>query len=66
MVSLAVIGAGIGGCSAAYFARKYLPDSRVTVYEKGNRVGGRVYTFNSKGTKIELGAEFFNSNNRTV
>jgi len=66
MVNLAVIGAGIGGCSAAYFARKYLPDSRVTVYEKGNRVGGRVYTFNSKGTKIELGAEFFNSNNRTV
>ncbi len=66
MVNLAIIGAGIGGCSAAYFAHKYLPGLEVTVYEKGKRVGGRVYTFNSKGTKIELGAEFFNSNNRTV
>ena len=66
MVKLAVVGAGIGGCSAAYFAHKYLPGSKVTVYEKGKRVGGRIYTFNNKGTKIELGAEFFNSNNRIV
>jgi len=50
MVKLAVIGAGIGGCSAAYFARKYLPNSKVTVYERGKRVGGRVLTF--KGEKI--------------
>jgi protoporphyrinogen oxidase len=46
MVNLAVIGAGIGGCSVAYFARKYLPYSKVTVYEMKNRIGGRVFTVN--------------------
>ena len=66
MVNLAVIGAGIGGCSAAYFARKYLPYSKVTVYERGNRVGGRVLTFDEGQKKSELGAAFLNSTNRTV
>jgi len=66
MVNLAVIGAGIGGCSAAYFARKYLPHSKVTVYEMENRIGGRVFTVNVGETKRELGAVFFNSTNKTV
>jgi len=66
MVKLAVIGAGIGGCSAAYFARKYLPDSKVTVYEMGNRVGGRVLTFKGEKMKIEIGAAFFNPTNKIV
>ncbi|MCJ7614141.1 prenylcysteine oxidase family protein [Candidatus Bathyarchaeota archaeon] len=65
-MNLAVIGAGIGGCSAAYFARKYLPYSKVTVYERGNRVGGRVLTFDEGQKKSELGAAFLNSTNRTV
>ncbi len=66
MVNLAVIGAGIGGCSAAYFARKYLPYSKVTVYEMENRIGGRVFTFNGKEMKTEIGAAFFNPINRIV
>ncbi len=66
MINLAVIGAGIGGCSAAYFARKYLPHSKVTVYEMENRIGGRVFTVNVGETKRELGAVFFNSTNKTV
>ena len=66
MVNLAVIGAGIGGCSAAYFARKYLPYSKVTVYEMENRIGGRVFTFNGKEVTSEVGAEFFNPTNKTV
>ena len=66
MVNLAVIGAGIGGCSAAYFARKYLPHSKVTVYEMKNRIGGRVFTFYGKEVTSELGAVFFNSTNKTV
>ncbi len=66
MVNLAVIGAGIGGCSAAYFARKYFPYSKVTVYEMENRIGGRVFTVNWGETKRELGAVFFNSTNKTV
>jgi len=66
MVNLAVIGAGIGGCSAAYFARKYLPHSKITVYEMENRIGGRVFSVKEGETKRELGAVFFNSTNKTV
>ncbi|MCW4016827.1 MAG: FAD-dependent oxidoreductase [Candidatus Bathyarchaeota archaeon] len=66
MVNLAVIGAGIGGCSAAYFAHKYIPDSKVTVYEMENRVGGRAFTYSKEEMNTELGAEFFNPTNKTV
>jgi len=66
MVNLAIIGAGIGGCSAAYFARKYLPYSKVTVYEMENRIGGRVFTFNGEEMKSEIGAAFFNPINKIV
>jgi predicted NAD/FAD-binding protein len=66
MVTIAVIGAGIGGCSAAYFAHKYLPSSKVTVFEMENRIGGRVFTYTGEKMSIELGASFFNSNNKTI
>lgn len=66
MVNVAVIGAGIGGCSAAYFAQKYLANSKVTTYELEKRIGGRLLTFKKEGSKKELGAEFFNSSNRLV
>jgi predicted NAD/FAD-dependent oxidoreductase len=66
MVNLAIIGAGIGGCSAAYFAHKYLPHSKVTVYEMEDRIGGRVLTFNSEKMRSELGATFFHPINKTV
>ena len=66
MINLAIIGAGIGGCSAAYFAHKYLPDSKVTVYEMEERIGGRVFTFNMEKMKSEIGASFFHPINKTV
>jgi len=66
MVNLAVIGAGIGGCSAAYFARKYLPYSKVTVYEIENRIGGRAFTVRGEEMNSEVGAAFFNPTNKTV
>ncbi|MFA5366148.1 MAG: FAD-dependent oxidoreductase, partial [Candidatus Bathyarchaeia archaeon] len=66
MVNLAVVGAGIGGCSAAYFARKLLSNPEITVYEKANRIGGRVLTFKGEQITSELGGTFFNSSNPTV
>lgn len=63
MVSVAVIGAGIGGCSAAYFASKYLSNPKVMVYEADNRVSGRILTYRGSGIQKELGAEFFNFSN---
>jgi len=63
---LAVVGAGVGGCSAAYFARKYLPSVNVTIYDPRDRVGGRVLTCNADGVNLEMGAAFFNRFNRTL
>ncbi len=66
MSKLAIIGGGIGGCSAAYFARKYLPNIDITIYEAQSRLGGRVLTQNVSGTDFELGAAFFNGTNKTI
>ncbi len=66
MTKVAVIGAGVGGCSVAYFARMYLSGSKVTVYESQNRVSGRVFTYRGNKIQKELGAEFFNFSNKIV
>ena len=66
MEKIAVIGAGVGGCCAAYFARKYLLGSKVTVYEAQNRLSGRVLTYRGNKIQKELGAEFFNFSNPLV
>ena len=66
MVTLGIVGAGIGGCSAAYFAHKHLANSKVTVYEAENRIGGRTFTYYGPKTQKELGAEFFNFSNKIV
>ena len=66
MTNLAIVGAGIGGCSAAYFARKYLPNLNVTIFDSQNRIGGRIQTYNESGVIIELGAAFFNRFNKTL
>ncbi|XP_072515244.1 prenylcysteine oxidase 1-like isoform X2 [Salminus brasiliensis] len=53
---IAVIGAGIGGSSAAYFLRQeFGPSVKIDVYEAGT-VGGRTATENVKGHDYEIGA----------
>jgi len=42
--TVAVLGAGLTGLTAAYYVRKYLPHARVTVYESSPRLGGWVDT----------------------
>jgi prenylcysteine oxidase / farnesylcysteine lyase len=66
MANLAIVGAGIGGCCAAYFARKRLPGVKVTIYDSQDRIGGRILTQNFAGAPLELGAAFFNGINRTL
>src|SRR5690606_34259700 len=56
--SIAVIGGGIAGLTAAYFLA--LGGSSVTVYEASTRIGGRMYTDRTSyagGQLIELGGE---------
>ncbi len=66
MVKLAIVGAGIGGCSAAYLANKLLPEPDVTVYEMSGRVGGRVLTRHEEHLKLEMGATFLTPLNKTI
>nr|DBA32055.1 TPA: hypothetical protein GDO54_007805 [Pyxicephalus adspersus] len=51
----AVVGAGIGGTSTAYFLRqKFGKDVQIDVYEKGE-VGGRLATIEIEGNQYEAG-----------
>lgn len=53
--TIAVIGAGIGGTSAAYYLRqKFGKDVKIHVFEKG-KVGGRLATLNVQGQEFESG-----------
>lgn len=52
-LDVAVIGAGASGLTAAHYLTKQ--GHKVTVFEKNNRVGGKVYTTSLDGTTIELG-----------
>ena len=53
MKSVAVIGAGITGLTAAfYLKRRGIP---VTVYEAGGRVGGVIQSFRQSGFLAECG-----------
>jgi len=53
-----IIGAGISGLYLAYKLIKVEnvnPDD-IVIYEKLNRIGGRVHTYNNKGFKYSVGA----------
>ncbi|KAI0225992.1 hypothetical protein L0F63_005716 [Massospora cicadina] len=62
--NVAIIGAGAGGTSAAYFLNQYAktnpygPQIKIQVFEKSGRVGGRAMPrfFGSDHGKYELGA----------
>jgi protoporphyrinogen oxidase len=66
MKSLAVVGAGIGGCSAAYFASKHIPNIKLIIYDSQDRVGGRILTHKIDGLNLEIGASFINGSNKTI
>ncbi|KAI9809644.1 MAG: hypothetical protein M1825_000076 [Sarcosagium campestre] len=70
---IAVIGAGSGGASAAFYARKYASESgskvNITVFERSSYVGGRsttVNVFSDPLEPVELGASIFVSVNRNL
>ena len=52
-----IVGAGISGLAAAYELKKN-PDIDVLVLEAGDRIGGRIWTVNPWGAKLELGASW--------
>ncbi len=50
---IAIVGAGISGLSAAYWLKKEGFD--VTVFEKGDRIGGSIFTQRENGYLLDLG-----------
>ncbi|MHA2250688.1 MAG: FAD-dependent oxidoreductase [Candidatus Kariarchaeaceae archaeon] len=61
-MKIAIIGAGIGGSSLAYYMR----GNDTTIYEAGNEPGGRISNVSIDGKIIETGAEFFHTVNQNI
>ncbi|WP_068786521.1 protoporphyrinogen oxidase [Paenibacillus phocaensis] len=61
--NIAVVGGGITGLSAAYYARKWLRERRIdagiTIMEETNRLGGKIRTLRRDGFTIEQGPDSF-------
>ncbi len=66
MVKVAIIGAGIGGLSNAYYLNKNLQNAEITIYEKSDRIGGRIHTIEIDGFMVEIGAVYFHSVNQLI
>ncbi|CCE85178.1 Piso0_004760 [Millerozyma farinosa CBS 7064] len=67
---IAIIGAGAGGSSAAYYLQKYTNHGfNITIYEKSNYIGGRATTVPIGGNSsylVETGASIFVSANKIL
>jgi prenylcysteine oxidase/farnesylcysteine lyase len=66
-LKLAIIGSGIGGCSAAYFAQTFFSENiEITIYETEDRLGGRLLARKVGPVMNELGATFFHTVNQNL
>lgn len=61
--NLAIVGGGITGLTAAYYALKNGQDpASITIYESTERLGGKIKTgYLSNGKPVNMGAEFVDS-----
>ena len=57
--SLAIIGAGITGLSAAYYLLQQRPDVKITIFEAADQAGGILQTVKRDGFLVELGPDMF-------
>src|SRR4029079_14407093 len=67
-IDLAVIGAGAAGTAVAHAMRVARPDWTITVFERSDRIGGRLRSVRVEGLDhpIELGGMRFVTNHRRV
>ena len=65
-LSLGIIGAGIGGTSAAHFFRKkFGPRCSISIFEK-EEIGGRLETIKMAGKEYEVGGSIIHSANKLM
>ena len=64
--AVAVVGAGIGGASLAWFLRDRSTAGRVDVYEATERVGGRLRSVSVGGRRFEAGGKHIHERNRCI
>jgi hypothetical protein len=55
---LAILGAGLSGLTTASRVASEWPDKKVVILEPRDRIGGRVFTDNIAGVKVDLGASW--------
>ena len=63
--TVAIIGGGISGLSAAYYLHKLAPKVRFRLYEATNRLGGLLRTNQADGWLVESGADSFLAGSET-
>jgi oxygen-dependent protoporphyrinogen oxidase len=60
VTTVAVVGSGVSGLTAAYRLRKLLgDDARITVFESSGTLGGKLRTVDIADTRYDVGAEAF-------
>jgi prenylcysteine oxidase/farnesylcysteine lyase len=64
--AIAIVGAGIGGSSTAHYLKKLIPDAEITIYEKEDRLCGRILDFYVEGKKVEIGASIYHAVNHNI
>ncbi|CAK9038941.1 Prenylcysteine oxidase (Chloride ion pump-associated 55 kDa protein) [Durusdinium trenchii] len=63
-MKIAIVGAGIGGCSTARFCREEFPEADIHVFERSDQLGGRARLFNDAGESYEAGASIIHDKNQ--
>jgi len=58
-MKIAVVGGGISGLTSAFLIARRFPDADVHVFEKNDRPGGTVATYESDGFRLETGPNGF-------
>lgn len=54
---IAVVGGGVSGLAAAWFAKQFITDADVTVFEASPSLGGKLSLGQVGGVTVDLGAE---------
>jgi oxygen-dependent protoporphyrinogen oxidase len=58
-MKISIIGGGISGLSAAFYARKKFPNAHISLFEASDRLGGWMQTKEVDGFSFELGPRTF-------